>query len=262
MKSLCYPDHGAVAVFGGTGGAGSAVCKAFAEAGCNVAFTYLSNADKARQMEQELGGHSKTRSYHLDLSDCARTQSVVAAIKADFGDIHTVVYASGPKWDVLYIAEVLPTEFRRVVEAELLGFFNIVHAVMPVLRKNAGCIVACTTFGNARVLPTDGQSAVPKAGIDSLVRQIAWEEGEHGVRANVVGLGWMNFGLGEINGGERSMLKGESGIKAAELMGSRVPLGKRPGTGQELAAAVLFMASKEASYITGQSLLVDGGASL
>lgn len=261
MRALTYPKDGAVAVFGGTGGAGSAICTAFAEAGCRVAFTYLSNASKARELEQELKAQG-ARGYLLDLASVEHTAEVVETMQADFGAIHTVVYAAGPAWEVLPIADVAPDEFRRVVQAELLGFFNIVHATMPALRRNAGTVIACTTYGNARVLPMDGQSASPKAGIDSLVRQIAWEEAPHGVRANSVALGWMNFGLGEIGGGERSMLKGEAGIQAAELMGQRIPLGRRPGTGGELADAVLFMASQQASYITGQYLAVDGGASL
>lgn len=263
MKELQFPERGAVAVFGGSGGGGSAICRAFAQAGCNVAFTWHSNADRATQMENEFGQLGvKSRSYQLDLADATRTQDTVDAMRKEFGDLHTVVYAAGPKWDVLKISDVDTDAFRHVIEAELLGFFHIVHAVMPVLRQNAGSLVACVTFANHRVLPFDGQSASPKAGIESLVRQIAWEEAPHGVRANSVGLGWMNFGLGEIGGGERSMLQGELGKHMAAEMGAKVPLGQRPGTGQELADAVLFMASRQAGYITGQYLLVDGGMSL
>lgn len=214
-------------------------------------------------MEQELAAlGGKVRAYRLDLADAERTHDAVNAIKKEFGDIHTIVYAAGPKWEVLKICDVTPTAYRDVVNAELLGFFNIVHAAMPILRQNAGNIVACVTFANHRLLPFDGQSASPKAGIESLVRQIAWEEAPHRVRANAVGLGWMNFGLGEIGGTERSLLQGELGKQLAAEMGSKVPLGQRPGTGQELAEAVLFMASKQASFITGQYLAVDGGMSL
>ena len=263
MRALDFSKDGAIAIFGGSGGGGSAICRAFAEAGCNVAFTYHSNEKKAHEMERELvalGG--EVSAYQLDLADATRTQATVDAMKRDFGDIHTVVYAAGPKFEVVNVADVSPAAFRDVTNAELLGFFNIVHATMPILRNNSGSIVACVTFANHRVLPFDGQSAAPKAGIESLVRQIAWEEAPHGVRANAVGLGWMNFGLGEIGGGERSMLKGDLGKQLAVEFANKVPLGHRPGLGHELADAVLFMASKQASYITGQCLLVDGGMSL
>lgn len=262
MKTLSFPSQGAVAVFGGSGGGGSAICRAFADAGCAVAFTWHSNEERTREMESSLGTSAKVKAYQLDIADSDRTNATVQAMREDFGDIHTVVYAAGPRWEILNIADVRPAAYRDVVNAELVGFFNIVHATMPILRKNAGNIVACVTFANHRVLPFDGQSASPKAGIESLVKQLAWEEAAQGVRVNAVGLGWMNFGLGEIGGGTRSLLQGDLGRQLAAEFGSKVPLGHRPGTGPELAAAVTFMASQQAGYITGQCLLVDGGMSL
>jgi NAD(P)-dependent dehydrogenase (short-subunit alcohol dehydrogenase family) len=263
MRALTFPTQGAVAVFGGSGGAGSGICQAFASAGCDVAFTYHSNATRADELETELSeAGCRTRAYRLDLAAADAVHETVANMRADFGDIHTVVYAAGPKFEVVNVCDVPPAAFQSVANVELLGFFHILHATMPLLRRNSGSVVACVTFANRRVLPFDGQSAAPKAGIESLVRQIAWEEAPHEVRANAVGLGWMDFGLGAVGGGERSMLQGEMGEQLAAEFASKVPLGHRPGRAQELADAVLFMASEQAAYITGQCLLVDGGMSL
>jgi len=149
-----------------------------------------------------------------------------------------------------------------MVEVELLGFFHIACAGLPYLKDSKGSIVACTTYANRKVLVNDGQSAAPKAGIESLIRQVAVEEAEHGVRANSVALGWLNVGQGSLEATERSNTQTEIGKEMVELMAGMVPLGKRPGRGEELAAAVLFFASRQASYITGQSITVDGGATL
>jgi len=260
---LSFPETGAAVVFGGSGGAGSAICRGLAKAGANVAFTYLSNEEKAQSLLAELESVGVQASAdRLDLSELEQTRAVVEAIAERYGEIHTVVYASGPSFETIPICEVAPDVFRGIVDVELNGFFNILHASVPYLRRTAGTIVACVTFANHRVLEMDGQSAAPKAGIESLVRQVAVEEAQHGVRANSVGLGWMNFGLGALDDSERTMIKGEVGRQAAAVMASRIRLGQRPGEGEELASAVVFLASEQASYITGQVLDVDGGITL
>lgn len=258
-----FPE-GAVIVFGGSGGAGSAICRAFAEAGCDVALTYFSDEAKARRVLGEIEARGVSASMaQLDLAHAADVKHVFDGALERHRAIHSVVYASGPPWEVLPVCEVPTDTFASIVGAELLGFFHILHAAMPYLRTVAGNIVACTTYANSRVLPNDGQSAAPKAGIESLVRQVAYEEAGHGVRANCVQLGWLNVGLGALDAtSDRSQVLSEIGQEMAEYMANTVPLGRRPGHGEELAAAVLFMASRQASYITGQSLAVDGGATV
>lgn len=254
---------GAVMVFGGSGGAGSAICRAFADAGCAVALTYYSDGQKAEGVVAELRSKGvAASSHHLDLADAGAVKTVFDAALAEHGSIHTVVYAAGPPFEVIHVCDVTPATFSDIVSVELLGFFHIMHATMPYLRTVAGNVVACVTYANRRVLPNDGQSAAPKAGIESLVRQIAYEEASHGVRANCVALGWLNVGLGAIEANGRSQVQDAIGQEMAEYMANTVPLGRRPGRGEELAAAVLFMASEQASYITGQSLAVDGGATV
>lgn len=260
--SLTYPK-GAVVVFGGSGGVGSDICRAFAEAGCNVAFTYLSGTDVATALVKELANTRVTvTAHHIDITDAQQVVDGLAAIASRHGSIHTIVYACGPRIDVMHILDNTPERFRFMVEAELIGFFHIMRAALPYLKQSRGSVVACVTYANKKVLPNDGQSASPKAGIESLVRQIAVEEAGFGIRANSVALGWLNVGQGAVEATDRSNTQSEIGKEMVEYMSNLVPLGKRPGRGEELAAAVLFFASEQASYITGQTLTVDGGASL
>lgn len=269
--NLTMPADGAVMVFGGSGGAGSAIVKAFARAGANVAFTYHANQRKADVIVEELTAQgARVSNQQLDITDFPAVQQAVDAVIREFGSVRCIVYASGPRWDPsLDMCDVPPATFAHLIQSETIGFFNIVSATIAQLREHAGNIVACTTFANQRRFEKDGQSAVPKAGIESLIKQIATEEARHGIRANVAGLGWFNFGLGALDktesaldDPEKSQIPGDSGAAAAEWMMGNIRLGNRPGRGEELANAVVFLASEQASYITGQFLGVDGGISL
>lgn len=269
--NLTVPTEGVTLVFGGSGGAGAAIVRAFVKAGANVAFTYRTNSHKANSIAEELNGNGRQVSCHqLDITNLPSLLEVVDQVVREHGKINAVVYACGPVWNnSLKMCDVPPETFEFLVRTETIGFFNIVHATMPHLRVAGGALVACTTFANQRRFEKDGQSAVPKAGIESLVKQIATEEAVNGVRANVIGLGWFNIGKGAVDKTEsalddpnRTNVKGESGLAAAKWLSSQIKLGNRPGRGEELASAVLFMASDQASYVTGQLLCVDGGISL
>jgi 3-oxoacyl-[acyl-carrier protein] reductase len=269
--NLTLPKNGAVLVFGGSGGAGSAIVRGFAKTGAKVAFTYRTNKRKAETIVAELttGGGTVSASQ-VDITDLAAVKRAVDEVVVKYGLVHCVVYASGPQWDSsLQMCDVPPDTFEFLIKSELIGFFNIIHSTISQLRAHRGVLVACTTFANQRAFDRDGQSAVPKAGIESFVRQIAAEEAQNGIRANVVGLGWFNFGMGALDGTEtqlddpgRTQIPGDAGAEAVAWMTSRIRLGNRPGRGEELANTVVFLASEQASYITGQLLCVDGGISL
>lgn len=254
---------GAVVIFGGSGGAGGHITRAFAKAGCDVAFTYYGGKDRAEALEKELREAScSVTSYHADIKNPDRPQEIIDDVAAKFGSVQTVIYAAGPVIDVCPIVDNRAERFKLQVDSELLGFFHIVRGAISHLRENRGCLLACTSFANYKVLINDGLSASSKAGIESLIRQIAVEEGGAGVRANSIGLGWFDIGQGAVAPISQSATQSDIGKDMVKLMGSMIPLGNRPGLGEELANTVLFFASEQASYITGQTLLVDGGISL
>lgn len=269
--NLNVRNDGAVMVFGGSGGAGSPVVRGLAKAGANVAFTYHANKRKADVIVDELTGEgSNVSAYQLDITDRAALKTVVDQVMAKYGKIVGVIYASGPRWDnSLVMCDVPPETFEFLVKTETIGFFNLINATIGQLRENKGFVIACTTFGNQRRFETDGQSAVPKAGIESFVKYIAYEEGPRGIRANVIGTGWHNFGHGAIDKTEsalddpnKTMIPAGTTLSSVEWMTNNIRLGNRPGRGEELANAVVFLASDQASYVTGQLLCVDGGISL
>jgi 3-oxoacyl-[acyl-carrier protein] reductase len=254
---------GGVVVFGGSGGAGGHITRAFSNAGCDVAFTYYKGQGPADALAKELRGAGRTvLCYQSDINIANDVAKIIDDAAEKFGSIHTVVYAAGPIIDVCPILENSPERFKLQVDSELLGFFHIMRAAIRHLKASRGSVVACTSFANYKVLINDGLSASAKAGIESLIRQIAVEEGGSGVRANAIGLGWFDIGQGAVAPIAQSTTQSDIGKDMVKLMCSMIPLGNRPGRGEELASAALFLASEQASYITGQTLLVDGGISL
>ncbi|RYY33200.1 MAG: SDR family oxidoreductase, partial [Sphingomonadales bacterium] len=190
-------------------------------------------------------------------ADLGSIEDVERALDAagELGLVDAIVYAAGPPIPQRWFSLVTPEEWRRNVIGELDGFFNLAHAALPRLRAcNGSALVATTSFATRRVIAGDVLSAVPKAGIEMLVRQIAREEGRYGIRANCVSPGIIDAGLG---------LRAQQDHYTPEIWEAQrksAPL-RRFGTAQAIADAVAFLLSERAAYITGQSIAVDGGMS-
>ena len=247
---------GAAFVIGGTGGLGSAVCRRLAAEWEGIFFSYRSRRSAARMLQRELARDCSAACARIDLRD---PDSISAGLKAAivrFGSIGTVVFASGARIRQPYVADITARDWRKVIETELIGFTNLVAAVIPVLRRQGGgTMVATTSFAIYSFPPGDAISAVPKAGIEMLCRAIAREEGRHAIRANAVAPGIINAGLGEQF--QRKLFSS----KVWQGQRKRVPL-KRFGEAAEVAEAVAFLATERSSYITGQTIIVDGGLRL
>lgn len=247
---------GAALVVGGSGAIGAAICRALATAGSNVVLTYRSNADAARAVEQSIrqcGREAAT--FSLDLTDTAATRAVVNEATQRFGHVHSVVYAAGPAIRYLYINEISHSEWARVFDADVNGFFNLVEATLPHLReRRSGSYLAVVTAAVDRAPPRDILSAAPKAAIEMLVRGLAREEGRNGIRANCVGPGLIAAGLGVATVNEHTH-------DYVERMTKAVPL-KRAGTAEEVADVALFLLSQQARYVTGVTIPVAGGLQL
>ena len=245
-------EQGVAIVVGGSGGIGRAICVALAQAGSDVVLTYNSNRDKAEQVATEIRALGrKAEIAPLTLEDAAATASFVSDVAERSGKIHSVVYAAGPSLHMTLISALPPAEWARVINADVNGCFNLVHATLPHL-KGGGAIVAVITAAVERVPARDICSAAPKAAIEMLIRGVAKEEGRNGIRANCVGPGWVDAGLG------REVMEKELYEQQIEAIRRAIPL-KRVGKAEEIADAVLFLLSSKASFITGQSLAVDGG---
>lgn len=245
---------GAAIVTGGTGGIGQAICRELAAAGSAVAFTYRSNATAAEQLVNELSTYDQQCSATgLDLVDTAATATFVDGIVDTFGAINTVIHAAGPHVPMTYLSDVTPAVMREQVEQDVLGFYNLVHPALPHLRSAKGSVVAVTTAATIRYPKRDGLSAGPKGAVETLAKALAGEEGRFGVRVNCVGPGMLGDGMAS-----RLIAAQQLDQAALDITRANIPLG-RFGTANDVAHAVLFLASDRAGYISGQKLDIDGG---
>lgn len=260
---LTFPAQGAALVVGGSGGVGAYICQTLARAGSPVAFTYHRSKKRGDETLAKVKAIGRPCSVHgLDGSDAEAVKALVEETAATYGGLHTVIYAAGPIVDFLPLADAAPEQWLRFMNSDAAAVFNLAHYAMPHLRKSRGSFTACVTFANRRVLDCDGLSAAPKAAIEALIRQVAAEEGKHGVRANSVGLGWIDAGVGASSAESDHSLRDAFGEAAMQYLTQIARLENRPGSGQEFANTVVFLASQQASYVTGQAIMVDGGGSL
>lgn len=252
-KVADFPD-GAAVVIGGSGGIGSVICERLAQAGTDVVLTYHRNARRAAEVGDTIRRHGRRASiFPLPVSEPRAVSALFDLIVQEHARIHTVVIAAGSSIPMRYISQLQDDDWKRVIDADVNGFFHVVRSALPHLRKQGGSFVHISSAGVRRWPVRDGLSVVPKAAIDALLRGIAREEGRFGVRANSVALGVIEAGI--FLRLKESHELDEQWMRAAI---ANTPL-RRFGSAEEVADAVVFLASHRAAYITGQTIFLDGG---
>ncbi|MYV98037.1 SDR family oxidoreductase [Streptomyces sp. SID3343] len=248
---------GAAVVVGAGGGIGAAICRMLAERGADLAMTYRSSADATEAIAEEARAKHgrRARAWRVDLTDADAVAAFVDAAAAEFGGVHTVVYASGPHVPMLHLSRVTPAQYREQLDGDAAAFFNLVHPSLPHLRTapGGGSLVAVTTAATSRFPVRDGLSSCTKGAVEAIVRGIAAEEGRFGVRANSVGPGMLTDGMAA-----RLIGSGDLDERALDVAKRNIPLRRFGGAG-DIAEAVCFLASDRAGFISGQKLDVDGG---
>lgn len=242
--------HRTALVAGGSGAIGSAICHVLAEDGFDVIVGYHRNRAAAQTLIDGLrpGSH---RPIALDLSD----DPAVAIALRDYPALDCVVYAAGPTIPMRYVEQIESAEFLHFLAADAGGCFHLVkHALRP-LRAARGCLIALGTVALTRTVPRDILSAAPKAVVEQLVRAVSLEYGRFGVRANCVAPGIIDGGL--IH---HLLENGTYNEEVVEFARKQTPL-QRIGLPEDVARVVRFLASGEATWITGQTFTVDGGYS-
>lgn len=192
----------------------------------------------------------------VDHTDPHAMKDFVDAAAARFEHVHSVVYAAGPHIPMKFLNSITPMEWKSVFDADVNGAFNLVWATLPHLKANGGgALVGVITAAVEKVPMRDICSAAPKAAIEMLFKGIALEEGRFGIRANCVAPGFINAGLGHELIARPGIEDWVAGLR------KMLPM-KQFGVAQDVADAVVFLLSKHARYVTGQSLAVDGGLQL
>ncbi|MFV9428998.1 SDR family NAD(P)-dependent oxidoreductase [Rhodococcus aetherivorans] len=244
-------------VTGGTGGVGRGVCLRLAAQGYRIGFTYNSNETGAIELGKEIEALGGAAYFdNPDMSDPEQADGFVARVLEEFGRLDAVVNAAGPYAHQRFVSTFTSEQFAHHVRYELMAFFELVRASLPHLRESSGSLTAVSSMALRRYPARDALSSVPKGGIEALIHAVAVEEGRFGVRANAVGPGVLEDGMG-VN----LAATGDVPPKMREAVVKQIPLG-RLGLGDEVAAMVCFLVSDEAAYVTGQKIDVDGGYGL
>jgi 3-oxoacyl-[acyl-carrier protein] reductase len=226
-------------VTGGSRGIGAAIARELASAGATVVVGYRSGADEAEAVAKEIGG----RAIQADLSSAEEAARLVA----EAGDVDLLVNNAGLTRDGL-LARMSDEDWHEVIEANLSSVFYTCRAVTrPMMKKRAGVIVNVSSVVGLHGNWGQTNYAASKAGIVGFTKSLARELGSRGVRANVVAPGYIDTRLTEVLPPE-----------ARDAMVANTPLG-RVGDPADVAGAVRFLCSDEASFITGEVLGVDGG---
>jgi NAD(P)-dependent dehydrogenase (short-subunit alcohol dehydrogenase family) len=245
---------GVALVIGGSGGTGAVICEKLAEAGSDVVLTYNGNKERAAVTTQRITSLGRNAEYHqLSIGDHLRVKQLLDDV-ASRHRIHTVVVAAGSDIPQLMIRDVSPQEWRRVIDSDVNGFFNVVHASLPHMKAaGGGSYVHISSAGLHKWPERDVLSVAPKASIEWLLQGLAKEEGAFGIRANRVAIGVINAGIFKRLWADGSF---DEAWKETVQAGLCI---KRWGEPEEVAHAVVYLASQRAAYVTGQMLSVDGG---
>ena len=235
-----------VIVTGASRGIGEAIARELATAGYRLALVARS-ADKLQSLAAEIGTGDDVLAFPGDISDFDDVQRIVKEVQEKFGGIFGLVNNAGMTRDGLLV-RMSPENWQAPIDINLNGTFYFTRAVAPIMMRarngriiNISSVIGLT--GNA------GQAnyAASKAGIIALTKSVAKELGSRGVTSNAVAPGFI-----------ATDMTADLPEKVQAAMLAQIPL-KRLGEGKDVAGVVKFLLSPEASYITGQTLVVDGG---
>lgn len=236
-------------VTGASRGIGRAIALRLAEDGANVAVIYAGSADKAEAVVNEitaLGVNAKA--YRCNVADSAAVNETVKAVTNDLGKIDILVNNAGITRDGLML-RMKDEEFDAVLDTNLKGAFNMIRACYSgFIRKKSGRIINISSVSG--IMGNAGQAnySASKAGVIGLTKSVARELASRGITCNAVAPGFIQTDMTENLGDNNPLL-------------NSIPLG-RMGKPEDIAAAVAFLASDSAAYITGEVLKVDGGLAI
>ncbi|UVM64024.1 MULTISPECIES: SDR family oxidoreductase [unclassified Pseudomonas] len=241
-----------VLVTGGAQGIGRAIVEAFALRGARVVIADLGLA-RAEAVASELTAEGcQVQAVGVDLADATAVFGMMAELEQRLGRLDILVHNAG-YFPLTPFAEITPSILERTLAVNLSALFWLTQAALPMFRRQGqGCVLVTSSVTGPRVAyPGLSHYAASKAGVNGFIRNAALELAAENVRVNGVEPGMIatpamaNLGDDVVN----------------QDIARRVPLG-RLGQPSDIAGAMLFLASSLASYVTGQTLVVDGGSTL
>ena len=234
-------------VTGATGGIGGAIARALHKQGADVAISGT-RKEALDQLAAELG--SRVHVLPCNLSDAAAVEALVPAAEEAMGQVDILVCNAGITKDNLFV-QLRDEDFEQVINVNLTATFRLSRAaVKTMMRRRFGRVIAITSVVGVTGNPGQANYAASKAGLIGMMKSIGQEYARRNVTANCVAPGVIATAMTDV-----------LNDKQKEVILGRVPAG-RLGTPDDIAAAVVFLASNEAAYVTGQTLHVNGGMAM
>ena len=239
-----------VIISGATRGIGRAIAIDLAREGANISFNFLKSNKDAEDLEKEIKNFGvKVKSFQVDIRDYDAVKSWVDKTKELFGGIDIVINNAGVIKDKA-LALMEPDDWHEVINTNLDGTFNLTRAaIVTFIKQKSGVIVNITSVSGITGMSRQTNYSASKAGIIGFTKSLAKEVASYNIRVNAVAPGFI----------ETDMLKDLKEEYKSQIM-KQIPL-CRFGRPEEVARVVKFLVSDDAGYITGQTIVIDGGMS-
>jgi 3-oxoacyl-[acyl-carrier protein] reductase len=235
-------------ITGASRGIGKSIAQRFVQEGATVAFTYRSSDEKARALEEELTASGGTaRGFKSDAGSLEQSEALVKEVVEAFGTVDILINNAGITRDTL-LMRMSEEQWDDIMQVNLKSCFNLTKAVLrTMLKARAGSIINMSSVVGIQGNAGQANYAASKAGILGFTKSVALELGSRNIRCNAIAPGFIETEMTDA-------------LDEATVQGWRdaIPL-KRGGKPEDVADACVFLASDMSTYITGQTLSVDGG---
>ncbi len=238
-----------VLITGASRGIGRATALKFARQGYAVAVNYNKSQDEAESLKkeiEELGG--KAEIFKADMSDCFAVEKMIESVKSGFGSIDVLVNNAGIALPQGLFTDFEDSDIRRVFDVNIIGMMNCTKAAIShMVSKKSGVIVNVSSIWGVVGSSCEVIYSTSKAAVLGFTKALAKELGPSGIRVNSVAPGFVDTDMNaHITKADRTEFAENTALC-------------RIGNAEEVADAIYFLASDDASYITGQNITIDGG---
>lgn len=239
-------------ITGGSRGIGRATAIMLAQAGCDVVISFVTHEEAARKVEQEVRQYGiKAMIIPADLADRRQVEQMIGNVVRQFGRLDILVN-NGGIWKEAAVDTMSEQQLQEMIDINLKGVFYAITTAVPQMKKqNSGNIINISSTAGQRGEAFHSHYAATKGAIISLTKSLAPELAPYNIRVNCVAPGWV----------ATDMSSESLAAPDADKILNLIPLG-RVGTPEEIAGAVLFLASDLSTFMTGEILNVNGGAVL